>query len=628
MPAPERGTKEGTPEGVASARAEDARRARAITFGTLGMFLIGIPTAFRYGSIDVPALSIALVATMSACVANLVWMRRSGRTLVAGNVAILLYFALLMVSLSSTGGFYDPNFSWLYTVPVAAACLVGVGSSLVWMAVTMLATLGFWSLPSLGWEVPNLIPADQIHGQALFDRLTAIAGLAVLSSSFVVSRRSAERAVEESHRNLTREAACVALLQHAAVAANQANTFERALESFSEFAMRANGWRVAHVWVPANDGSHDLVSGPVWLSDAPEHYEPLRELTVATRLPPGDNALRQALATGQPVWDGEGRIHTANSPRGRCASRLGLRSAVAIPVVSGSEVVAVLEFFGSDPAPLDPRLIEVLTDAGRQIGRVAERIRLHDRLRQSQKLESVGQLAAGIAHEINNPMAYVRSNLGVLRREWGALTAAAEKGWTEDLALRAADCEELIDESIEGVDRAIAIVRDVREFSHASDARFETFDLYELIEGALRVAQARRPIGVSVEHARTVLPPISCIPSQLGQVFLNLVVNAYQAMGDEGRLRISTEVLGARLAVRVEDDGPGIAPEHRGRLFDPFFTTKPVGEGTGLGLYISYEIVRVHGGEIRVDSEPGRGTRFDVLLPLSGREPEADPEPS
>jgi len=539
-PLPARAAAVETMDGAAPARAEDARRERAITIGTLGLIALGIPYVFRYWEIDVPYLSLALVATMLACAANLAWLRRSHRTVVAGNVALALYFVVLLLSLSATGGFYDPNFSWLYTVPVAAAYLVGMGSSWVWMGLTMLATIAFWALPTFGIEVPNLVPADQVHGQALFNRLTAVAALAVLSTSFVLSRRSAERAVEQSHRSLTREAACVTLLQHAAIAANQANTFESALEGFARQAMQTNGWCVAHVWLPADDASGDLVSSSIWLCDDPGRYQPLRELTLNARLSPGDDALQRVVATGRPVWGGEGRILTANSARGRCAWELGLRSAVALPVASGDEVVAVLEFFGSDSAPLDERLIEVLADAGRQIGRVEERIRLHDRLRQSQKLESVGQLAAGIAHEINNPMAYVRSNLGALRREWGAVSAAAEKaGWPEDLSARVADCEELIDESLEGVDRAIAIVRDVREFSHASENRFESFDLSELVEGALRVAAAQRPAGVSVEVDMVPLAPIPCIPSQLGQVFLNLVVNAFQAMPQSGRLRVA-----------------------------------------------------------------------------------------
>jgi signal transduction histidine kinase len=605
-------------------RADDERRARAIQLGTLGMFTIGIPTAFRYWALGVPSLTGALLITMAACGANLVWLRRSGRTRRAGNLAIGLYCTLLLLSLSSTGGFYDPNFAWLYTIPVAAAYLLGLGSSWAWTAVAMVSTVVFWLLPSYGIVVPNLVPAESMEAQALFNRLTAIAGLAVLSTSFVVSQRNADRELEESHRDLAREAACVKLLQHAAVAANEARTFESALEGFARRAMETSGWHVAHVWSLAVDGSGDLVSGPVWLDDDSVHYAPLRRLTLETRLGPGDNALRRVVESGRPVWATEGRIATSDSPRGRCAAELGLRSVVAIPVPSADEVVAILEFFGGDATPIDERMIRVLADTGLQVGRVAERIELEERIRQSQKLESVGQLAAGIAHEINNPMAYVRSNLGALRREWGALTADAEKaGWPDPLTANLGECEELIDESLEGVDRAIAIVREVREFSRASDTRFERFDLSELIDGALRVAEVQRPAGIVVERAYAPIEPISCIASQLGQVILNLVVNAFQAMGETGTLQVTTKDLGSRAAIRIEDDGPGIDPVARERIFDPFFTTKAVGEGTGLGLYISYEIVRAHGGEIRVESKPGHGARFEVLLPIVAPDPES-----
>jgi signal transduction histidine kinase len=431
-----------------------------------------------------------------------------------------------------------------------------------------------------------------------------------------VSQRKADRELEESHRGLAREAACVKLLQHAAVAANEALTFESALEGFARRAMETSGWHVAHVWSLAADGSNDLVPGPVWLDDDPTRYEPLKRLTRATRVGGHESALRRVVESGQPQWTVKGRIASADLPRECCAAELGLCSIVAIPVSSADEVIAVLEFFGSELAPIDERLIRVLTDAGREIGRVAERIGLEERLRRSQKLESVGQLAAGIAHEINNPMAYVRSNLGTLRREWGALAADARKAeWPEELAYRMAECEELIDDSLEGVDRAIAIVREVREFSRASETRFEPFDLSELVEGALRVAEAQRAAGITVDRTYAPIESIPCIPSQLGQVVLNLVGNAFQALGGRGTLRVTTKDLGARVAVWIEDDGPGIDPAVRERIFDPFYTTKPVGQGTGLGLYISYEIVRAHGGEIRVESEPGRGARFEVVLP-------------
>jgi len=242
---------------------------------------------------------------------------------------------------------------------------------------------------------------------------------------------------------------------------------------------------------------------------------------------------------------------------------------------------------------------------------------LEEGLRRSQKLESVAQLAAGIAHEINNPMAFVRTNLTVLREEWQALKKAVSVAAREPaLAERLGECEALIDESLEGIERTISIARDMREFAHTgSDGRAEV-DLNQIVEGCVRVAGAHRKGVTRIEEQYGAVPRIWASSGQLRQVFLNLLVNALHVVGASGTVRVETAVEGSHAIVRVHDDGAGILPEHRDRLFDPFFTTKPAGEGTGLGLYISHQIVRGHGGEIAVQSSPGHGATFEVRLPL------------
>jgi PAS domain S-box-containing protein len=247
----------------------------------------------------------------------------------------------------------------------------------------------------------------------------------------------------------------------------------------------------------------------------------------------------------------------------------------------------------------------------------AQRV-LEEGLRRSQKLESIGQLAAGIAHEVNNPMAFVRTNLAVLREEWQALKKELEEGRADaKLEERFAECESLIDESLEGVERTISIARDMREFAHTGTDQRAAVDVNAIVEGCVRVASAHRKRATRVEERYGTLPPVWGSAGQLRQVFLNLIVNALDVVGDAGLVRVETALQGERAVLRVVDDGPGILPEHRERLFDPFFTTKPAGEGTGLGLYISHQIVRGHGGEIRVDSTPGAGAAFEVRLPLA-----------
>jgi signal transduction histidine kinase len=252
-----------------------------------------------------------------------------------------------------------------------------------------------------------------------------------------------------------------------------------------------------------------------------------------------------------------------------------------------------------------------------------EVVALRSRLLTSGRMAAVGELAAGIAHELNNPIAYVRANLSLLRehvetlrKEVGAGPAAAA------LAPVLAEAEEVVEESLEGMNRAAGIVRDVREFSHAGSNERRSADLRDLVEQSVRVARLQLPRRAEVDVALGGLPPVECEPQRLKQVFLNLLVNAAQALGEGGRIRVTGAAHGGGVALSFLDDGCGIAPDHLDRVFDPFFTTKPVGIGTGLGLAIAYRIVEEHGGRISVSSAPGAGTEVEVWLPAAG--PPAD----
>jgi signal transduction histidine kinase len=232
----------------------------------------------------------------------------------------------------------------------------------------------------------------------------------------------------------------------------------------------------------------------------------------------------------------------------------------------------------------------------------------------SARLVAVGELAAGIAHEINNPLAFVRSNLTQLESIWKELRVLPAPPEHAEL-LR--DVDSLFEESIEGVDRAAEIVRSVRSFAHAGSATREPTDLRPLLENVLHVASAQLRSRVNVlREFDDALPRVVCAPQQLRQVFLNLVVNAAQAVDAGGHVLVATRREGDHVIVSVADDGCGIPPEVIDRIFDPFFTTKPVGVGTGLGLGIAHQIVSSHGGEIQVESTPGTGTVFRVRLPI------------
>lgn len=242
---------------------------------------------------------------------------------------------------------------------------------------------------------------------------------------------------------------------------------------------------------------------------------------------------------------------------------------------------------------------------------------LRSRLITSGRLAAVGQLAAGIAHEINNPITYVRANLGALRALLGGLgekLPAAQRAAVEG-AIR--EGEELVDESLDGVDRVVSIVRDVKSFSHAGGGPREVVELHPLLDAVLRVAAPQLRGSAAIERRYGEIPAVRGDSQELKQVFLNLVINASQATAGGQAIRIATARAGDRVVVSVEDEGVGIAPDVMGHIFDPFFTTKRVGEGTGLGLSIAYQIVRSHGGELSVRSAPGIGTTFRVELPVA-----------
>ena len=240
---------------------------------------------------------------------------------------------------------------------------------------------------------------------------------------------------------------------------------------------------------------------------------------------------------------------------------------------------------------------------------------LRSRLITSGRLAAVGQLAAGIAHEINNPIAYVRANLGSLRALLAGM--ADEKPTPETLRTALREGEELVDESLDGVERVAAIVRDVKSFSHAGGGPREVVELNPLLDAVLRVAAPQLRYGGLIERSYGDIPPVLGDSQELKQVFLNLVLNASQAVAEQQEIRIITARESDRVVVRVEDDGCGIPPALLGNIFDPFFSTKGVGEGTGLGLSIAYQIIRKHGGELTVESAPGRGTCCRVELPAA-----------
>ena len=269
-------------------------------------------------------------------------------------------------------------------------------------------------------------------------------------------------------------------------------------------------------------------------------------------------------------------------------------------------------------------------------------------LLQREKMASIGQLAAGVAHEINNPMGFIHANLSQmseyldeLARVWSAVGDLRKAALVAGGEVRAAadeverlvaqvDAEFLlrdlgtaVRESLEGAQRIRAIVSDLRSFSHRDGEERSYADLNKALDSTANIVWTMMKHTVSLSKHYAELPPLLCYPMQLQQVFMNLLVNAYQAIeqrsasdGQPGEIRLRTELAEGGVRVAVADNGAGMSLDVQRRVFDPFFTTKEVGVGTGLGLSTSYEIVRRHGGRITFESQPGAGATFSVWLPL------------
>jgi len=279
---------------------------------------------------------------------------------------------------------------------------------------------------------------------------------------------------------------------------------------------------------------------------------------------------------------------------------------------------------------------------------ISEMAKLRENLRQSEmqlmqaeKMSSLGQMVAGVAHEVNTPLGYVKSNLQLLldaHKELKSLLVLHQKlkeqilhGSSTAVAKLLNDIEEQSEtttlhteiekmclNSLDGIERIQDLVSSLKNFSRLDEAAFKQIDLNENIESTLKIAaHLIREKGIKVEKDFGTLPEIPAYPAQLNQVFLNLLTNAVQAIThDKGKIKITTRKEGEHVVVKVSDNGTGILPEHLNKIFEPFFTTKEVGKGTGLGLSIVYKIIEKHKGKISVESEVGKGSTFTVLLPI------------
>ena len=483
-----------------------------------------------------------------------------------------------------------------------------------------------------GQEERRLAEFIAVLAGAALENAEGFAQVETLSRS--LEKRVAERTAElaQANRQLVDQAEVAALVRTVAVAANRATAVAEAMQVALDEICRYAGWPVGHLCLLADDAGGELLSTDVWHLDEPERFAPFVRVSEGRRFAAGVGLPGRVLASGEPEWIEELRSD-ANFPRMQAGADVGLTGGFAFPLLAGHDVVGVLEFFSPDPVLADPPLLELMAQIGTELGRVVERNRAEVALRASEREVGVArdqameasrmksQFLATMSHEIRTPMHGV---IGFI-----------------DLLLET-DLDPVQRDYAEGVRGAgealVDLIDDILDFSKVESGKLELeeveFGLDQLVDDVVQLAveEAQGKALDVVGYCDPTMPIVLRGDSyRLRQILLNLASNAVK-FTNEGHVVITADVAGTRdgkalVRLEVQDTGIGIPAHEHTRLFQPFSqgdasTTRHYG-GTGLGLAISRQLAEAMGGEIAVESAPGRGSTFRVVIPLA---PATDPQ--
>ena len=545
-----------------------------------------------------------------------------------------------------------------------APTLAGAAGSIT-LSLALAATQPLsWPAEAVTATLPVLLGAAVGHGLVQRARWQHTKRMLDLQSEEILYSNNE---LEKKFRALETTVERLSLLSDLSAAVNSSLDAEKIYEQALERLVHQMGYQNAYLFLV--DRTRQVVRGHRMAGRA-HRSTPFAE--VEFRLDDPRAGAAHVARSGQPVVidDVEGTSLPVDLATARS---LGVRSVVMVPLRVKKAVFGVLNVTSSEPGHMGEADLELLAAVANHVALAVERAEsfqtiedlsrgLEDKVRvrteqlrtaheevqaayrelqatqmqliQREKMASVGQLVAGVAHELNNPIGFVYSNVttledfvrrlrAMLESYRAAAVPEAERArlqteWESrkvDYALKYLDS--MIQGIREGAERARKIVRDLRVFARSQDDVWQPVDIHEEIESSLTLLNHLLKDRVTVHRKFGELPQVECVRSQMDQVFLNLLANAAQAITGPGAITIETRRDAGAAVISIADTGLGISPEIMGRLFDPFFTTKPVGEGTGLGLSISYEIVKKHGGEIRAESPPGGGAVFTVSLPLA-----------
>ncbi len=444
----------------------------------------------------------------------------------------------------------------------------------------------------------------------------------LMTSLDLTARKRATQALRTAHRAVLALSRCNESLVRA--------TTEQALyESLCRIVVEDGGYRMCWVGLAALDERSGI--RPVAIAGHDGGYVAGLDL-VSAATERGQCPSGAAIRTGRPAIARDLADGTVVAPWRAEALRRGFRSAAALPLVSEGRSLGAVSIYSCEAEAFDEAELHFLMQLAEDVsfGVVslrarADRERLTAQLVQADRLAAMGTLAAGVAHEINNPLAYVVASHAFIGEGLARLEGQVGGHAVAGLADALADAQE-------GAERVRLIVRDLRTFSRVDDSRTDRVDLHRVLDSSLGIARNELKHRATVVREYGPVPPVLGNDAKLGQVFLNLLINAAQAIEaghlDDNEIRVvtSTDAAG-RARVEVRDTGPGIPAELRDRIFDPFFTTKGIGEGTGLGLSICRNIVKSLGGEIAVEGAPERGAVFCVTLPAAPRDVRPTPAP-
>ncbi len=372
-----------------------------------------------------------------------------------------------------------------------------------------------------------------------------------------------------------------------------------------------------------------------------------RRFASYTKVPPGDYVFRVRGSNNDGRWNDEGasvRI-AITPPPWKTPAFYALEALLAAGLLAGAFVLQRRRLKRQERDALRALDLErkqrelataeawarELEDKNRELEDKNQQIlRAQAQLVQAEKMASLGQLVAGVAHEINNPVGFISSGLPALRGDLDRLAGYVPEEVRDDrFAKVRRRIASLVDVIAEGARRTAEIVKNLRVFSRLDEAELKTVDLHQGLDSTLGLLNNLTRNRIQVVKCYGDLPLVQCYASQINQVFMNLLVNAIQAIDGEGTLTITTARHGEdRVMISIQDTGCGMSESVMGKIFDPFFTTRPVGEGAGLGLSISHGILETHGATLEVESEPGAGSEFRILLPIRQSPAAAEPRPA